>query len=69
MKTEFADREIFGSLVEEKVLGAEYQRYWNQERQHSGIGYKTPAEFAAEEKTTRKTTIVPTPHLLLGEAG
>lgn len=48
MKAEFADREIFGSLVEAKVLGAEYRRYWNQERLHSGIGYKTPAEFAAE---------------------
>jgi putative transposase len=48
MKAEFADREVFGSLVEAKVLGAEYKRYWNQERLHSGIGYKTPAEFAAE---------------------
>lgn len=48
MKAEFADREMFGSLLEAKVLGAEYKRYWNQERLHSGIGYKTPAEFAAE---------------------
>ena len=48
MKAEFADRELFGSLLEAKVLGAEYQRYWNQERLHSGIGYQTPAEFAAE---------------------
>lgn len=48
MKAEFADREVFGSLVEAKVLGAEYRRYWNQERLHSGIGYQTPAEFAAE---------------------
>ncbi len=48
MKAEFADRELFGSLMEAKVLEAEYKRYWNQERLHSGIGYKTPAEFAAE---------------------
>jgi transposase InsO family protein len=48
MKAEFADREVFGSLLEAKVLGAEYKRYWNQERLHSGIGYKSPAEFAAE---------------------
>ena len=48
MKAEFADREIFGSLLEAKVLGAQYQRYWNQERLHSGIGYQTPAAFAAE---------------------
>jgi len=48
MKAEFADRELFGSLMEAKVLGAEYKRYWNEERLHSGIGYQTPAEFAAE---------------------
>ena len=48
MKAEFADRELFASLMEAKVLGAEYKRYWNQERLHSGIAYKTPAEFAAE---------------------
>jgi putative transposase len=48
MKAEFADREVFGSLLEAKVLGAGYRGYWNQERLHSGIGYKTPAEFAAE---------------------
>ncbi len=48
MKAEFADREVFGSLLEAKVLGAEYKQYWNQERLHSGIGYQTPAEFAAE---------------------
>jgi hypothetical protein len=48
MKAEFADREVFGSLLEAKVLGAEYKRYWNQERLHSGIEYKTPAEFAAD---------------------
>ena len=48
MKAEFADRELFASLMEAKVLGAEYKHYWNQERLHSGIGYKTPAEFVAE---------------------
>lgn len=48
MKAEFADREVFGSLLEAKVLGEAYKRYWNQERLHSGIGYQTPAEFAAE---------------------
>jgi putative transposase len=48
MKAEFADRELFGSLMEAKILGAECQHYWNQERLHSGIGYKTLAEFAAE---------------------
>ena len=44
----FIDREVFGSPSEVKVLGAEFQRYWNQERLHSAIGYQTPAEFAYE---------------------
>src|SRR5260370_24764342 len=48
MKAEFADPEVFGSLLEAKVLGAEYQRDWNKERLHSGIGYKTPAECGAQ---------------------
>jgi putative transposase len=66
MKAEFAHRGIFGSLVEAKVLGAEYQRYWNQERLHSGIGYKTPAEFAAEEKHPQNDNC-PCSHLCLAE--
>jgi putative transposase len=48
MKAEFANREVFGSLAAANVSGAEYQRYRNQERLHSGIGYQTPAEFATE---------------------
>ncbi len=35
------------TLAEAQVLAAEYKRYWNTERQHSGNGYQTPAEFAA----------------------
>jgi putative transposase len=65
MKAEFADREMFGSLMEAKVLGAEYQRYWNQERLHSGIGYQTPAEFAAElgpDSATLRPPQVRSPH-------
>jgi transposase InsO family protein len=65
MKAEFANREVFGSLLEAKVLGAEYKRYWNQERLHSGIGYQTPAEFAAElgpDSATLRPPQVRSPH-------
>jgi len=65
MKVEFADREMFGTLLEAKVLGAEYKRYWNQERLHSGIGYQTPAEFAAElgpDSATLRPTQVRSKH-------
>jgi putative transposase len=47
MKGEFVDRELFASPAEAQVLPAEYRRYWNTERLHSGIGDRTPAEFAA----------------------
>jgi hypothetical protein len=30
MKAEFANREVFGSLTDAKVLGTDYQRYLNQ---------------------------------------
>ena len=73
MKAEFADREVFGSLLEAKVLGAEYQRYWNQERLHSGIGYQTPAEFAAElgpdSATLRPSQVRSTPQPTLISTG
>ncbi len=73
MKAEFADREVFGSLVEAKVLEAEYKRYWNQERLHSGIGYKTPAEFAAElvpdSATLRPPQVRSTPQRTLISTG
>ena len=65
MKAEFADREVFASLVEAKVLGAEYKRYWNQERLHSGIAYQTPAEFAAAlgpDSATLRPPQVPSQH-------
>lgn len=73
MKAEFADREVFGSLLEAKVLGAEYKRYWNQERLHSGIGYQTPAEFAAalgpDSATLRPPQVRSTPQPTLINTG
>jgi transposase InsO family protein len=70
MKAEFVDRELFGSLAEAKVLAADYKRYWNQERLHSGIGYQTPAEFGATlasggaERSPRPTMHNPQPTLI-----
>ena len=37
--------EEFGSLLEARVLGQEWQRAYNQERPHSSLGYRTPAAF------------------------
>ncbi len=44
---ELLKREAFASLLEAKVLVEEYRNHYNQERPHSALGYRTPAEFAA----------------------
>lgn len=45
---ELLKREEFTSLLEAtKVLVEEYRNHYNQERPHSALGYRTPAEFAA----------------------
>ena len=44
---ELLKREEFTSLLEAKILVEEYRNHYNQERPHSALGYRTPAEFAA----------------------
>ena len=40
-------REIFHSVKEAKVLVENWRLGYNNHRPHSGLGYKTPAAFAA----------------------
>ena len=40
-------REEFSSLLEAKVLVEGYRNHYNQERPHSALGYRSPAESAA----------------------
>jgi transposase InsO family protein len=47
LRDELLDREEFGSLAEARVLLEDWRGQYNQERPHSALGYKTPAEFAA----------------------
>lgn len=47
LRDEFLGAEVFTSLLEARVLGAEWRRAYNQERPHSSLGYRTPAAFAA----------------------
>lgn len=44
---ELLKREVFTSLMEAKVLVEEYRDYYNHNRPHSALGYRTPWEFAA----------------------
>lgn len=56
LRDEFLDGEVLWSVKEAQVRLSSWRRYYNEERLHSRIGYRTPAEFAAawREKETRK---------------
>jgi transposase InsO family protein len=45
-RDEFLNREVFGTLLEAKVLGKEHREKYNHHRPHSSLGDQTPAEFA-----------------------
>jgi len=48
LRDECLNRELFGSLLEAKVLIEQWRIEYNQQRPHSSLGYQTPAEFAAQ---------------------
>ncbi len=48
-RDELLDREVFTTLVEAKVLVADYRRYYNTERPHSALHYQTPAAFVVAQ--------------------
>jgi putative transposase len=43
---EVLKREVFGDLLEAKLLVEDYRNHYNHHRPHSALGYQTPAEFA-----------------------
>jgi putative transposase len=47
-RSDFLDREIFRTLQEAQVLSEQRRLKHNHKRPHSSLGYKTPAQFAAE---------------------
>lgn len=55
-RDELLNREVFASLLETKVLVKEYVKEYNELRPHSGLGYRTPAQFAAEAAAATKPT-------------
>lgn len=46
LRDECLNRELFGSLLEAKVLVEQWKMEYNQQRPHSSLGYKTPEEYA-----------------------
>ena len=47
LRDEVLDREEFATLAEARAMLGAWREQYNDERPHSGLGYKTPAAFAA----------------------
>jgi transposase InsO family protein len=47
LRDEILNREVFYSAKEAKVIVEDWRLEYNNHRPHSGLGYMTPAEFAA----------------------
>jgi len=56
LRDECLNREIFGSILEAKVVVESWRIEYNQQRPHSSLGYQTPEEFAARALTTLRPT-------------
>jgi len=47
LRDECLNRELFGSLLEARVILEQWRIEYNEERPHSSLGYRTPGEYAA----------------------
>ena len=56
LRDECLNRELFGSLLEAKVIVQQWRIEYNQQRPHSSLGYQTPSEFAARCQTPLRAT-------------
>ena len=61
LRDEFLRRELFGNLLEAKVLSGQYRSHYNHERPHSALEYQTPAAFAAMCASRKTNRINPEP--------
>jgi len=60
---EFLERELFGGLLEAKVLCEVYRWWYNERRGHSKLGNMTPAKYA--ETVRRTERVQPSPAICL----
>lgn len=49
LRDDILDVEVFHNLADAQVKLAVYRRYYNEQRPHSSLGYRTPATFAESE--------------------
>ena len=62
-RDELLDRELFSTVLEAEVLSEQYRRMYNENRPHSGLGYQTPAAFAARCREQAELIYEPVPAL------
>lgn len=58
-RDEFLNLEVFGSLLEAKMLGEEHRYKYNHQRPHSSLGDLTPAEFASRCPSPLRPPVMP----------
>ncbi len=60
LRDELLACEVFADLAEAKVLASAWRHEYNHERPHSALGYRTPAEYAAQQQNNRTSPGGPT---------
>jgi putative transposase len=53
------NREIFGNLIEAKILVEDWRRQYNEKRPHSSLGYQTPREFGRQFNSKLRVATLP----------
>jgi putative transposase len=48
LRDELLNAEVFADVREAQVLAEQWRRQYNQQRPHSSLGYRTPAEYAQQ---------------------
>ena len=56
-RDEFLNMEIFGRVLEAKVLGEEHRYKSNHQRPHSSLGSLTPAELASRGPSAHRSLL------------
>ena len=61
LRDELLNEELFTSLTESQVLIEQHRVDYNHVRPHRSLGYRTPAEFAAQQDGVASLSVVSAP--------
>ena len=56
LRDEFLSQEVFLSVIDTRVRVGIWRKWYNEERPHSSLGYKTPREFARDHAPKPEAT-------------